>query len=479
MTSRTAAPPSDRSEGQLLRALGPLDATMLVAGIVIGSGIFMQTGKIAAGLPSAGLILLAWILGGVLSTAGALCYAELGAMMPHAGGQYVFLREAFHPLFGFLYGWAGFLIIHSASIAAVGVGFATYFGAFFPEISPANRLLEADLGALGTWRLSAGQLTAVGLIAFLTFLNVLGVRIGGKVQTAFGIAKIGGAAGLAVAGFLIGKTRAPEILPLVPDGANVALGAGFGMALVRVLWAYDGWNDSTFAAGEIRNPQKNLPLALLFGMAIVTAFYVGMNVFYLSAVPIADMAATDPGDGRPGVQRIAHLAAEHSLGPTGRGLVSAAVAVSTFGCVNGIILAAARLYWAMARDGLFFRRIGATHERRRTPHVSLLWQGVVSALLAVSGSYDQLTDGVVFAATGFYALTVVGVIVLRRRNPEWPRPYRVPLYPWLPLFYAGGAAWIVGMNFVLAPGLSLLCTAVVLAGVPLYFAWRRRTAEAA
>ena len=451
---------------------------MLVAGIVIGSGIFMQTGKIAAGLPSPSLILLAWILGGVLSTACALCYAELGAMMPHAGGQYVFLREAFHPLFGFLYGWAGFLIIHSASIAAVGVGFATYFGHFVDAVSPKHRLFEADLGAIGTFRLNAGQATAVVLIAFLTFLNVLGVKVGGRVQTAFGIAKIGGAAGLAIAGFLIGRTRAPELLPLLPEGAKAAWGAGFGMALVRVLWAYDGWNDTTFAAGEIKDPRRNLPRALLLGMAIVTAFYVGMNVFYLAAVPVADMAATDPGDGRPGIQRIAHLAAERSLGPNAVGLVSAAVAVSTFGCVNGIILAGARLYWAMARDGLFFLRIGRTHGRRRTPHVSLLWQGVVSAALALSGSYDQLTDGVVFAATAFYALTVAGVLVLRRRNPDWPRPYRVPLYPWLPLLYVGAAAWIVGMNFYLEPRLSLICTAAILAGVPLYALWRRRSRAA-
>jgi APA family basic amino acid/polyamine antiporter len=451
---------------------------MLVAGIVIGSGIFMQTGKIAAATPSVPLILLAWIVGGAISTAGALCYAELGGMMPHSGAQYVFLREAFHPLYGFLYGWAGFLIIHSASIAAVGVGFATYFGTFVPAVGPANALLAVDCGALGTWRLNAGQVTAVALIALLTWLNVLGVKVGGRVQTAFGLAKIGGAAGLAVAGFLIGRTASPSLATTAPvDPATGGLLAGFGAALIRVFWAYDGWNDTTFAAGEIKNPQRNLPRALLLGMGIVTAFYVGMNVFYVYAVPIPEMTRIDPGDGTPGIQRIAHLAAERSLGPTAVGLVSAAVALSTFGCVNGIILTGGRLYWAMAREGLFFRGIAATHGRFRTPHVALVWQGVVSALLAISGSYDQLTTYVIFAALVFYALTVAGVIVLRRRNPDWPRPYRVPLYPWLPILYVAASAVIVANTLLSRPAESLIGLGIILAGVPLYFLWRRRGAS--
>ena len=466
---------SDPREGDdgLVRALGLWDSTLLVIGLVIGSAVFLVTGGasgVARLLPSPGLLLLGWIAGGALSFAGALVYAELGAAMPRAGGQYVFLREAYGDLTGFLYGWTLFTVIHTGSLAALAVGYARYFGVFVPALGT-DRIVAA-LPLFGhTLSISAGQLNAVAVIVLLSIVNYFGVKEGSLFQGIVTVVKIASFAGFMVLGIAVGKGSWSH-LASAPATTGAAGGFGLGpfiLSMVAMLWAYEGWNNITFTAGEIKDPQRNLPRSLILGMSAITLIYVGMNLVYLYAMPIGDMVSTDT---------IGEAAAGRLFGPVGSSLMSLCVLVSVFGCISATVISGPRVFYAMAKDGLFFRRIASVHPRHRTPAQAILWQCIWSSALCLSGTYDQLYTFVIFAAVLFYALAGASVIVLRRRHPEWPRPYRTWGYPVTPIVYVGVCVVVLGYTLVNQPVESGWGLAILGCGLPAYFYWRRQKGHA-
>jgi len=460
----------------LVRALGLADATLLVIGLVLGSAVFMVTGGpegVASLLPSPGLLILAWIAGGAVSFAGALVYAELGAALPRAGGQYVFLREAYGDLTGFLYGWTLFTVIHTGSLAALAVGYAEYFGYFVPALGTGRIVLTVPLFGQAL-SISAGQLNATAVLVFLSLVNYLGVKEGSTFQGIVTVLKLASFAGFMALGVVIGKGSAAHFAPLfasapVATGSRVGIGS-FALAMVAMLWAYEGWNNITFTAGEIRDPQRNLPLSLVLGMAAITFIYVGMNLVYLYAMPIGEMVATP---------RIGEAAAGRLFGPAGSWLMALAVLVSVFGCISATVISGPRVFYAMAKDGLFFRQMARVHPRYRTPSRAILWQCVWSSALCLSGTYTQLITFVIFAAVVFYALAGASVIVLRRRHPDWPRPYRTWGYPFTPVLYVSVCS-IVLLNTLLEQPVESGCGLLILAlGLPAYLYWKRRRARRA
>jgi APA family basic amino acid/polyamine antiporter len=457
-----AAPPE---EPGLVRGLGAWDATLLTIGSIVGTGIFLTTGDMAKVLPSPGLILLVWAAGGLLTLAGALSYAELGTLFPRAGGLYQFLKEAYGPLWGFLYGWAAFLVIMSGGIAALGVAFGEYLGSFLPFFSTRHVLVSLPLGGW-TWTLSGGQLAAIGAILVLTAINHFGLKEGAWVQNALTVLKVGSIGAFAALGLL-----APAPAGMSGSGAAAgaagaagALLAAFGVAMIAALWTYDGWYGATCSAGEIRDPGRNLPRGLIWGTATVTALYVLLNLVYVRALPVAAMAATP---------RIGEAAAAALFGPGGARLVSLAVLVSTFGCLSSTILYSSRIYLPMAQDGLFFRSLARIHPRHRTPVASLWAQTAWSVLLTLSGTYEQLYTYVVFAAVLFHAAIGSAIFVLRRRRPELPRPYRAWGYPVVPALFVLACLLLIGNTLVEKPVESLLGLGLVALGLPA-FAWLRR-----
>jgi APA family basic amino acid/polyamine antiporter len=441
---------------------------------VIGSAVFMVTGGpegVARLIPSPGGLLLVWIVGGIVSFAGALVFAELGAAMPNAGGQYLFLRAAYGDLVGFLYGWTLFAVIHTGTLAALAVGYAEYFGSFVPALGIDRVVATLPLPLLGPLTISAGQLNAVAVIAFLSVINYLGVKEGTVFQGIVTVMKIGSFAGFIVCGFVFGRGDLSHFTPLFGASGATAPGAAaspwgaFVLAMVAMLWAYEGWNNITFTAGEIREPRRNLPLALVLGMAAVTLVYVAMNVVYLYAMPVGDMIASP---------RIGEAAAARLFGDWGARAMSLAVLVSVFGCISATVISGPRVFYAMARDGLFFRRLAEIHPRFRTPAHAIVFQGVWSAALCLSGTYTRLYTFVVFAAVLFYALAGASVIVLRRKHPEWERPYRTWGYPWTPLLYIGVCVVVLGFTLVSQPKESGIGLAILALGLPAYAFWRRR-----
>ena len=477
-TARPAKRSTNAPARELPRTLGLVDSVMLVAGVVIGTGIFLTTGRMAADLPSAPLILFVWAAGGALSLAGALAYAELGAMMPQAGGQYVYLREAYGDMAGFLFGWITLLVYQSGSIAAVAVGFSEYFGTFAPAMGTDNILLSVPI-ARWTWQVSAGQCGAALVITLLTLVNILGVREAAWVGNVLTSIKIGALFVFALVGFwlapaaaaLTGAGAAAGSTDAIKMSAGAAL-TGLGAAIIAVLWTYDGWNNLNFSAGEIKNPSRNIPLALFLGTGLVTVLYVAVNAAYLRALTIPEMS---------GVTRIAEKAAGVLWGGHSARLVAAAVVVSSLGCVNGMILTGARVYYAMARDGLFFAGIGSVHSRFATPATALATQGVWSIVLTLSGSYDQLFTYAVFAGILMYAASAASVFTLRRKRPDLPRPYRALGYPALPALYIGGLLLIIGNTIYTRPIEAVAGLAFIAAGVPAYLHFanlKRRQPEA-
>lgn len=441
---------------------------------MIGSAVFMVTGGpegVARLIPSPGGLLLVWIVGGIVSFAGALVFAELGAAMPNAGGQYLFLRAAYGDLVGFLYGWTLFAVIHTGTLAALAVGYAEYFGSFVPALGIDRVVATLPLPLLGPLTISAGQLNAVAVIAFLSVINYLGVKEGTVFQGIVTVMKIGSFAGFIVCGFVFGRGDLSHFTPLFGASGATAPGAAaspwgaFVLAMVAMLWAYEGWNNITFTAGEIREPRRNLPLALVLGMAAVTLVYVAMNVVYLYAMPVGDMIASP---------RIGEAAAARLFGDWGARAMSLAVLVSVFGCISATVISGPRVFYAMARDGLFFRRLAEIHPRFRTPAHAIVFQGVWSAALCLSGTYTRLYTFVVFAAVLFYALAGASVIVLRRKHPEWERPYRTWGYPWTPLLYIGVCVVVLGFTLVSQPKESGIGLAILALGLPAYAFWRRR-----
>jgi basic amino acid/polyamine antiporter, APA family len=450
------------------RRLGVFSATTIIVGSMIGSGIFIAPSIMAGYVAAPGVWLGLWLVGGALTLLGALSYAELCAMMPHAGGQYVFLREAFGPLTAFLYGWTLFLVIQTGFNAAVAIAFAKFLGGVGLPVGEDDLVL-----ALGPVTLSRAQLVAVAVIAALTWINMRGVREGALVQNVFTVLKVGAIALLVVVGFGSGRGSLSHFAPVLgtqlgDKGLKLGLLAAMGVAMSKALFAYDAWNTVTFAAEEVRQPERNLPRALLAGTVVTTLAYTAACAVYLYVLPLDRMAAVTEN-------RVASEVASVVLGPAGVTLVSVAILVSTFGCVNGLILGGARVFFAMARDGLFFRAAGRLDPERMTPRGALLLQGVWSAVLALSGSYDRLLTYVTFASLAFNALTVVGLFVLRRKRASMPRPYRTWGYPVTPAVYLAGAAFFLLYIFIGDPKDSCWGIGIVALGFPAYVWLRRRT----
>ena len=464
----TGPEPGGDQQSGLTRQLGLFDAAMILCGIVIGSGIFTSTGLMAAYLPSPGWILLAWLGGGLLTLAGALTFAELGAAMPRAGGHYVYLNEAYGPMWGFLCGWILFLVYMSGGIAALAAAFSEYLGGFWPAASTGRQLFALDLmpgSGQVLWRVSAGQLVAAGSIVVLSFVNWLGVREGKLVQNVLTVIKIAVLAVIVVLGFSVAGGRGFD-----PVWQPAGMGFGqilmaFGVALVAVSWAFDGWNNVNFAAGEIRDPSKNLPRALLLGTAGVTLLYVLVNLVYFLGLPLADMT---------GEVRVAELAATALFGGKAGVILGVAVMISILGSLNGSILTGPRIYFAMARDGLFFRQAGRIHPRNRTPGRAIVLQAVWACLLALTGTFAQLFTFVMFVSISFWIAAAGAVFVLRRKRPDLPRPYKVPGYPVVPALFMVAAAGILVSSLRESPVESLAGIGLTALGVPVYLIWKKR-----
>lgn len=456
----------------LERRLGVFSATTIIVGSMIGSGIFIAPSIMAAYVATPGAWLALWLVGGGLTLLGALSYGELCAMMPRAGGQYVFLREAFGPLVAFLYGWTLFLVIQTGFNAAVAIAFSKFLGGVGLRVGESDAVMS-----LGAFTLSRAQIVAVGVIALLTWINMRGVREGAAVQNLFTVLKVGAIALLVLVGFSSGKGSLSHFSPMVgadvgAKGLEIGFLAAAGVAMSKALFAYDAWNTVTFAAEEVRDPQRALPRALVLGTVVTTLAYVGACGVYLYVLPIDAMARVEEN-------RVAADVARVLLGGAGVTLVSIAILVSTFGCVNGLILGGARVLFAMARDNLFFRAAARLHPQRQTPTGALVLQGVWSSVLALSGSYDRLLTYVTFASLAFNALTVVGLLVLRRTQPDRERPYRTWGYPFTPAIYLAGAGFFLVYIFAGDPADSLLGIAIVAAGLPAYLLFKRRAATAA
>ncbi|HXO19498.1 MAG TPA: amino acid permease [Thermoanaerobaculia bacterium] len=454
--------PSDR----LLRKLGAWDGTLITIGSIVGTGIFITTGDMARSLPHAGLILVVWVVGGLLTLAGALTYAELGAAFPRAGGIYHFLKEAYGPLWGFLYGWTSFLVIMSGGIAAIAVGFGEYLGSFLPFFSTGRVLLSLPLGSW-TWTLNGGQVAGALAIVFLTAVNYVGLKEGAWVQNFLTLVKIGSIVLFAGVGLLVRPVVAGQLgAPIAGSGlAGAGLLTAFGIAMIATLWTYDGWYNLTFSAGEMRDPGRTLPLGLIGGTLIVMALYTLLNLVYARALPVAAM-------GRTG--RIGETAAAALFGPGGARLVSAAVLVASFGCLSSTILSCSRIYLPMAEDGLFFRSLASVHERYRTPGRCLWAQSAWALVLTLSGSYEQLYTYVVFAGVLFHTATGAAVFVLRRTRPELDRPYRAWGYPVIPGLFILASLLLVVNTLVEKPKESLWGLLFVGLGLPAYLYWRRQ-----
>jgi APA family basic amino acid/polyamine antiporter len=497
---------------QFVRGMGLFSATAIVMGSMIGSGIFIVSADMSRTLGSPALLIAAWLVTAVMTIIGALSYGELAAMMPRAGGQYVYLRESLGPLFGFLYGWTLFLVIQTGTIAAVGVAFGKFLGVFFPSVSADRWLFHIGSGNIG---LNTANFAAIAIITLLTLLNTLGLKFGATIQNVFTSAKVLALVAVVAAGFIAKNAAAiaanftgSNLVPHSPlPHANfwlqgvgrhaIHVGTFFpGMhsstaivseitvlAIVQVgsLFSSDAWNNVTFTAGEIENPRRNLPLSLALGTGVVLLLYIACNFVYLSVLPLAGSSTASTIAGR-GIQfaaqdRVATAVMQSAFGPIGAKLMAAAILISTFGCVNGIILAGARVYYAMSRDGLFFRAAGKLHSRTDVPTNSLWMQWAWTCLLCLSGSYGQLLDYVIFAVLVFYILTIAGLFVLRCTRPDAPRPYRAFGYPILPALYIVMAAWICVVLLRYKPQYTWPGLILVLLGVPVYLLWKRTGAR--
>ena len=492
-----------------MQGLGLTSATMLVMGSMIGSGIFIVSADVARQTDSPALLIAAWAVTGFMTIVAALSYGELAAMMPRAGGQYVYLREALGPLWGFLYGWTLFLVIQTGTIAAVGVAFGKFLGVFFPAISSSHwiwhiwKVPPIPVGPMVLGNMDVGintqNLMAILLVIFLSGVNIFGVKTGAAIQNVFTTAKVSALLGLVFFGLALGRN--PQAIA-ANFGANFWHSAGLGVkhavqvgvggpmvmvgaltilaiAQVGTLFSADAWNNVTFTAGEVKNPSRNLPLSLALGTGVVIALYIACNFIYLGALPLdGDPHGTTilaRGIKHAAEDRVGTAVMTQMFGSFGGFLMAAAIMISSFGCMNGLILSGARVYYAMAKDGLFFRNVAKLHPSHKTPAVSLMVQMVWTCVLCISGSYGQLLDYIIFAALAFYALTIVGLFVLRRTHPDAVRPYRAVGYPVLPVIYIVMALFIDVVLLRYKPQFTWPGLMVVLLGIPVYYAWSGRS----
>jgi APA family basic amino acid/polyamine antiporter len=449
----------------LVRSLGPWDAASIVVGTIIGSGIFLVPSTMAGAVGSPAMVLLVFTVGGLLSLAGALTYAELGAAMPDAGGEYVYLREAYGPIWGFLYGWTQFWVAKSGSVATLATAFFYYLANFWPALETPLWTTTLPLGGGGTLlQVSPGQLLAMGLILGLAWVNYYGVRVGGRVQTSVTALKIGLILAIVGAAALLGGGQAANLASTAQHQGGIS---GFFVALVAALWAYDGWNNLNMASGEVENPGRNIPRALIFGVLAVMSTYLLTNVAYFYVLPAQAVAESN---------RVASDVAKAFLGEAGGGAVAVAAMISIFAALNGSILSGARVPYAMARDGYFFAALGNVHPYYRSPHVSILALSAWSALLVLSGSYEQLFTYVIFSSWILYGMSAATVFVLRRKRPDLLRPHRAIGYPVVPLLFVAGAAVLVGMTLKDSPRESLMGLGLIALGIPFYWIWRKSLA---
>jgi len=461
-------------------SLGLLDGTMLVAGSAIGSGIFIVTSDIARNVGSAGWLIAAWIITGFMTIIAAVSYGELSGMFPKAGGQYVYLKEAYNPLVGFLYGWSFFAVIQTGTIAAVGVAFAKFTGYFLPALNMKDQNILFQLGSL---KIYPAQAVSILVVILLTYVNTRGVKEGKIIQTTFTISKLLALFGLILCGFLFveksfwSENWATGMLSqkaiLNADGSvtwesigGIALLGAVAASMVGTIFSSDAWNNVTFIAGEMKNPKRNIGLSLFLGTLIVTIIYVSANLMYLNVLPLDKIA-------RPEEDRIAVAAASVIFGAAGRSIIAILVMVSTFGCINGLVMAGARVYYTMAQDGLFFKKASILN-KNSVPQWALWSQAVVASLLCLSGRYGDLLDMVSFMVVIFYVLTIIGIFILRKKRPDIERPYKAFGYPILPAIYI-----LMGITFCILlvkfkPEFTWPGLIITLIGVPIYFIAVRR-----
>jgi APA family basic amino acid/polyamine antiporter len=491
---------------ELVKALGLTSATMLVMGSMIGSGIFIVSAEIAREVNSPALLIGAWLVTGFLTIVGALSYGELAAMMPRAGGQYVYLRESLGPLWGFLYGWTLFLVIQTGTIAAVGVAFGKFLGIFFPSISSSNWIVHfwkvppIPIGPMVLGNMDVGlntqNLIAILVVVALSIINIFGIKTGAMIQNIFTFAKASALFGLVLLGLFIGRNAQALAanfqgnfwrnagLGATHDIGGVLVGTLTVLAVAQVgsLFSADAWNNVTFTAGEVKNPNRNLPLSLAMGTGVVIALYIACNFIYLNVLPLDGMAngvtILEHGIKYAAEDRVGTAVMTQMFGSVGGALMAVAILLSSFGCDNGLILAGARVYYAMAKDGLFFRSVAKLHPTYKTPAVSLMVQMVWTCILCLSGTYGQLLDYIIFAVLVFYILTILGLFVLRRTHPDAERPYRAVGYPVLPAIYIVMALFIDVVLLRYKPQYTWPGLCIVLLGIPVYYLWSRRSGRA-
>jgi len=454
-------------------SLGLLDATMIVAGSMIGSGIFIVSADITRNVGSAGWLIAVWLITGFMTLTAALSYGELSAMFPKAGGQYVYLKEAYNPLAGFLYGWSFFAVIQTATIAAVGVAFSKFAGYFIPALElNDNNVLFQILGL----KIYTAQIVSILLIVLLTWINTGGIKSGKIIQTVFTVVKLLSLFGLIIFGFLIAakteiwnanwqdawgmKTRNTDGSILGGVAGSAVLGA-IAASMVGSIFSSDAWNNVTFIAGEVKNPKRNIGLSLFFGTLIVTLIYVAANLMYISVLPLSDIASA-PQD------RVAVSASKAIFGNIGTYVIAIMIMISTFGCNNGLILAGARVYYTMAKDGLFFKKTG-TLNKNNVPEFALWIQCLVASILCLSGKYGDLLDMISFVVVLFYALTIAGIFILRKKMPNAERPYKAFGYPILPAIYVMMAIAFCVLLIFYKPTYAGWGLSIVLAGIPIYY----------
>jgi APA family basic amino acid/polyamine antiporter len=459
-------------QNEMKRELGLLDATLLVAGSMIGSGIFIVAADITRNVGSGGWLIAVWLITGLMTLIAALSYGELSAMFPKAGGQYVYLKEAYNPLVGFLYGWSFFAVIQTGTIAAVGVAFSKFTAYLWPQVSEDLIVLS-----MGSFKISAAQILAIATIILLTYINTKGVKGGKMIQTSFTLTKLFSLFGLIIFGFIMMKPEiwssnwenAWSMQKLSPDGSFqsltivAALGA-VAAAMVGSIFSSDAWNNVTFIAGEVRNPKRNIGLSLFLGTMIVTIVYVLANLVYLAVLPLEEIAYADK-------DRVAVAASSVIFGNIGTVIIALMIMVSTFGCNNGLILAGARVYHTMANDGLFFKKT-ASLNKHAVPEFGLWLQCLVASVLCLSGKYGDLLDMISFVVVIFYVLTILGIYILRVKSPEAERPYKAFGYPFLPALYI-----LMGISFcilliIFKPNFTWPGLIIVLTGVPIYYMWK-------
>ncbi len=493
---------------ELVKELGLTSATMLVMGSMIGSGIFIVSAEISREVNSPALLIAAWLVAGFMTIVGALSYGELAAMMPRAGGQYVYLREALGPLWGFLYGWTLFLVIQTGTIAAVGVAFGKFLGVFFPSISSSHWILHLwkvppiPIGPMVLGNMDVGlntqNLVAILIVVLLSVVNIFGVKTGAIIQNIFTAAKVSALAGLVLFGLSIGRNAqalaanfSGHFWENAGLGARHAVQVGIGgptvfvgtltilaVAQVGSLFSADAWNNVTFTAGEVKNPSRNLPMSLALGTGVVILLYVLCNVIYLNVLPLSGSptgaSILERGIKYASEDRVGTAVMTQMFGAAGGALMAIAIMISSFGCDNGLILSGARVYYAMAKDGLFFRSVAKLHPAYKTPAVSLMVQMGWTCILCISGSYGQLLDYIVFAVLVFYILTIFGLFRLRKTHPDADRPYRAVGYPVLPAIYIVMALFIDVVLLRYKPQYTWPGLIIVLVGIPVYYVWTRQ-----